>query len=367
MVTGETLWALEEHTKGKHAVLKAYLSAWFPILSKYNNRVLFIDGFAAPGRYQGGEDGSPLIAIKILREHKATSKIKEAIFLFIEADLKRAEHLKGLLMQLDSAGQIPSNCKAQVVTGKFDEHLTAVLDVVDEQKKILAPAFVMVDPFGISATPMAVIRRLFQNEKVEVYISLMYEFLNRFKTTPEFEANLDSLFGSPDWRNDAELKDALERKNFFFDLYEDQLRNAGATHVVRFELFEGRRLKYAIFFGSKNQLGADKMKQAVWKLAPRGDFAFRGGRAHQLELRLDEVDYGPLRSAVSEFIKSRFPNCVAVEDVEGFVIDRTDYHSRQYKSQALKQLEEEGRIEADPKTRKRRGTYPPGTRLRWRQ
>jgi hypothetical protein len=39
------------------------------MLSKYNGRNIYIDGFAGPGRYKGGEDGSPIIALKALLEH----------------------------------------------------------------------------------------------------------------------------------------------------------------------------------------------------------------------------------------------------------------------------------------------------------
>ena len=58
----------------------------------------------------------------------------------------------------------------------------------------LAPAFVMVDPFGVAGTPMEVFNRLFQNPKCEVYVSFMYEAINRFRGRPEFESHLAFLF-----------------------------------------------------------------------------------------------------------------------------------------------------------------------------
>ena len=53
----EKIWAIDEHTKGKHLVLRAYLNAWFPILGSWNGRILFIDAFAGPGEYKDGEEG----------------------------------------------------------------------------------------------------------------------------------------------------------------------------------------------------------------------------------------------------------------------------------------------------------------------
>ena len=74
------LWELEPHTIGKHLVLRAYLDAWFPILSSWKKRILFIDGFAGPGEYTGGEEGSPQIGMRALVDHSA--KIDAEVVLF---------------------------------------------------------------------------------------------------------------------------------------------------------------------------------------------------------------------------------------------------------------------------------------------
>jgi three-Cys-motif partner protein len=63
----DIVWPLEPHTKGKHEVLRHYLEAWFPILGFTQGRIVFIDGFAGPGEYAGGEKGSPLIALDVFR------------------------------------------------------------------------------------------------------------------------------------------------------------------------------------------------------------------------------------------------------------------------------------------------------------
>ena len=64
-----TTWELDDHTRGKHLVLKSYMDAWLPIILKTYGRALFVDGFAGPGEYTGGEPGSPAIALKALADH----------------------------------------------------------------------------------------------------------------------------------------------------------------------------------------------------------------------------------------------------------------------------------------------------------
>ena len=198
----------------------------------------------------------------------------EVKYLFVEKDTERCEHLESVLSEL--YGDLPSNCAYSVINSTFDEALSSVLDNIEEQRAKLAPAFVMIDPFGVSETPMKTIGRILENPKSEVYISFMYEAINRFREHSYFERHLDELFGCQEWRQGMDLADGEERKQFFYDLYKNQLKKNGAQHVVHFELYEGGRIVYAIFFGTKNLEGCDKMKQAIWKVAPFGDFKFRG-------------------------------------------------------------------------------------------
>ena len=93
-----TLWKLEDHTLGKHRVLKNYMDAWLPIMRTWNGRVLFIDAFAGPGKYADGEDGSPVIALNSLIKHSAISRMRGEInYVFIEKDAVRANYLNDVI------------------------------------------------------------------------------------------------------------------------------------------------------------------------------------------------------------------------------------------------------------------------------
>jgi hypothetical protein len=59
------LWQLEAHTEAKHRLDKRYLDAWWPIFlqQRWVKRVTYVDAFAGPGEYSGGEEGSPVFAL----------------------------------------------------------------------------------------------------------------------------------------------------------------------------------------------------------------------------------------------------------------------------------------------------------------
>jgi len=354
----EVIWPLERHTLGKHEVLRRYLEAWFGILGTTQSRIVVIDGFAGPGQYAGGEQGSPLIALRVLREHRAKSFKADVKFGFIEKDKSRADHLRALIENLKP---LPARCEVDVKHGAFDETMIAVLNELDAQRQKLAPAFVMVDPFGVSDTPMAVIERILRGGMSEVYVSLMYREIHRFGETPQFEKPLDALFGTAEWRQGIDLQ-GEERKDFFYGLYERQLRRAGAKHVLHFDLYEGQQLVYAIFFATRHWLGSNRMKQAIWKVAPFGDYAFHGTK--QLLLGLDTVDYAPLRRALEARFKGQ--GWTSMKEVNEFVgSDQTDFHTGQLKRPVLVPMEDERVLEIDPKTRAKRHTYPDGTMVRF--
>ena len=272
-----TIWPLQAHTRGKHLVLQEYMKAWLPIMTRWNGRVLFIDAFAGPGEYSGGEHGSPMIAIRALTEHSARNRITaDILYLFIEERKDRAEHLEHLLETAFPQG--PPNCRYRVIPSTFDETLNEVLGHLEEQRLSLAPAFVMIDPFGVSDTPMATVARILSNPKSEVYVSVMYRDINRFLGNPSFEPHLTKLFGCEDWKQGLDMTDTSEKETFLFDLYKKQLKVSGAKHVLHFELYERQRLQYAIFFGTGDTKGCDKMKQAIWKVAPFGNYRFFGVR-----------------------------------------------------------------------------------------
>ena len=213
-----TVWTLDEQTEGKHLLLRSYLDGWFPILGSFSGRLLFVDGFAGPGEYANGEKGSPLVAIESVRRHKSEGRLTpvEAVFLFIEQDARRVEHLKALS---GSSVAYTADDHVHVLPGTFDDHMASLLDQLDAQSKSLAPAFVMIDPFGVKGSPMQLIGRILRNPKSECLISFMYEPIRRFHRQPEFGGHLDDLFGTPTWRGCIDVEDEADSKQFLHSLF----------------------------------------------------------------------------------------------------------------------------------------------------
>lgn len=347
-MTDPVLWPLGEHSPGKHLVLEGYLKAWIPIIGFSQRQMVFVDGFCGPGKYLGGEPGSPIIALRALRDHAAAKKIRaEAQFFFIDRDRRRVKHLEALVES--EWPDRPAHVQVHYEVGRFDLTMNSVLNSIESAGRQLAPTLLMADPCGVSGTPMSLLARVLQYEKCEVYVSIMWEYINRFMETREYPPHLDELFGTPRWRECIDFADWRARRDFLFELYKQQLRLAGARYVVHFELYHGDRLKYAIFFATKNPKACDLMKQAIWKIDPFEGFAFRGARGNQLGLELGQPNFQRLatdfrqRFGIEEFV----PVEALVEYCKS---DETEFHSSHArKALALLRDREEIEVRASSK------------------
>lgn len=269
-----TIWEIEPHTSAKHEILRRYLDAWYPIMTSWSGRVVFCDGFAGPGRYSGGEPGSPLIALEALHEHPYRYRFKAEIrFLFIEKDDDRCEALRNNVnTYLAEIGEVyPVRIECQT----FDETLTKILDDMDEKGSRMAPTLCFVDPFGVSGVKLESLRRLMLNPQCELLITLMTNWLDRFATTPEFESHTNELFGTDEWKQGRE-KPKQTRIEHLRQLYQSQLQTVvGAKYVRYFTMFDYRNLPiYHLFFASTHWTGVDRMKKAMWKVDSTGAYQF---------------------------------------------------------------------------------------------
>ena len=332
-------WTMEEQTLGKHLVLRNYLNGWFPILGSTESRLLFIDGFAGPGTYDDGEPGSPLVALDCIREHKAQGRLQgvEVTCLFIESDEAYMNLLETTLSEIPDVPDTSVTPK----NGKFDETMAEILDSVDQQNKRLAPAFVMIDPFGAKGSPMELIGRVLQNPKSECLISFMYEPIRRFHQRPVFEQPLNELFGSQEWQRCFDLTEESERKQFLHDLFNEQLKKHGAKYVISCELWRGNRHIYTLYFATGHRKGCDLMKQSIWKVDPTGAFEIHGYAAGQRML------FGADTSSLKRQLKEHFQDeWVSIEQVEEFVMgDKTLYHTGHLRRDTLQPLEREKKLD----------------------
>lgn len=356
----ETLWEIEPHTKAKHEILQRYLSAWFPILGSKIPRIVYIDGFCGPGKYLGGEDGSPIIALKEALKQPVLAN-SEVIFLFVDERGDRIHHLENEISLLKKLGNFPSNFHVGCTVNEFENTLTGMLDKIQRDGHRLAPTFAFIDPFGFKGAPFDVVKRLLANQRTEVFINIMIDYVNRFALhpSPVDRQHIKDLLGASDSEID-QVVNSQDRVLAFRQLYQDKLHKH-AKFVRYFEMRDHRnKIIYYLYFASNHPLGHAKMKEAFWKVDNQSGYKF-SDRTDPNQPVLFELD--PSDNLAQELKRRFIGTTQSAGKIISFVEDETPYISSQARK-ALNNLENGNEISVDAikadGTKRRKGSFPEG-------
>ncbi|MEM3565188.1 MAG: three-Cys-motif partner protein TcmP [Candidatus Jordarchaeaceae archaeon] len=350
------LWPIEPHTRAKHEILQNYLKAWFPILSTIEERIIYLDGFAGPGIYTGGEFGSPVIALQTAVNHNLRERFREIIFIFIEKDTRRAEILEQVLKK--QFPNLPENIKYEILGAEFASTIEKALDEIEKQGARLAPTFAFLDPFGFTGFPMNLVGRMMNYDKCEVLITFMAGFMRRFLDEYR-EPALNALFATEEWKKARDIKDPNQRLRFLLDLYERQLRNVGGARYVRSFGMIGanNQVIYYLVYGTKHLRGLEVMKEAMFKVDRRGTYTFSDLTDVNQTYLIDYSKETHWVPGAGEMVYNKFRGKTVTEcEIHKFVILETPFV---YRKSILKQLEscKPPKI-IDVTNRRRKFSYP---------
>ena len=348
------IWEAKAHTLAKHQILKTYLNAWMPIMSKkFNKELLFVDGFAGPGVYENGEDGSPILAIKLVLEHTHDFPVP-VNFWFIEDKEERYNILCDIISQLQN--QISNCSKIQnIVTkrGDCETILNTVLDDYEAQKKQFGPALVFLDQFGYSDVSMDLIKRIMEKPSCEVFSYLNWKDMDRFIADQSKWGSINKAFGGEEWKKVQEFP-TDQKPNYMLKTYKTALKSrAMSKYVLDFAMCDGNdRLLYWLFFCTNNLRGLEEMKKSMCKVDSTCGFRFsdKYNSSGRHLFRNEDVDV----VAQDIFSKYQGKQCTVLQ-IKEFVLSDTRFCL--FKS-SLKMLEKDGKLEAvNPPAKRRAGTF----------
>ncbi len=356
----DTLWEIPPHTQAKLDILRFYLGAWFPIVASLNSRIVYLDAFAGPGRYLGGEDGSPVVALKAALERQQSISARLSA-VFLEERKDRKEHLDALI----AAFGYDKLADIGIEQGTFRHDALRLVDAAVSAAGSSAPLFSFIDPFNWDI-PFSTLRRLLAYPMSEVFVNFMFDPVRRFLSAPQQADNWDQLFGTPAWREILDDADPDSRSRRIPALYRQQLREAGARHVLAFEMRDARNTTdYYLFFATKSDKGLLRMKEAMWRVDRSGSYCFRDPKDPNQPL-LVGLELGPNFPLLRGHITGRFGGTVAdIEEIERFVLEETAFLPSHLRRPVLAPMEQEsppGLRVVSAKPGRKRGQFPAGTK-----
>jgi three-Cys-motif partner protein len=305
------LWELQPATAAKHQLYKRYLDAWWPILlqpsprdGRLRPRVTYLDAFAGPGRYQNGEEGSPVFALGRLLGHDAISRMhlsRERVrLLFMEKDSGRYEFLREELERcfgpLDALPVWPQACQ--------DEAADAG-SVLTASGAWGYPVLAVFDSWGNVNVPFDLIRQIGRNPASEVIVTFGPNWFNRRKgLEPE---QFEIVFGGRQyWEPAGREMRPDERWRAWLATYKDALRRAGFRFQLQFQIVPRTGQPLYLVYGTGHPKGVEVMKDAMWDVDGNNGLGFRDPRTRgapvpgQIELFAGDND-----PELAELVKQR--------------------------------------------------------------
>lgn len=335
--TNQKYWAEYDGLQhAKHQLLGKYLGGWFPILASWHGRVVYLDCHAGRGRHATGQEGSPILALRTLLDHRHCSRIlasTEVCFGFFEID---QANYQCLCSEIGSLGQLPNSVQIGIFHSDYEAELRRIIDDLHQHGQRLAPAFAFLDPYGFTL-PMDLLNELLEFPRCELLVNFMYRYVDMAMHNSAQANNLDRLFGCPDWRRLVVIEDPEVRANETIALFSQQLRADFVTHMSM--RARNGLLKYVLLHATNHRKGRELMKDAMWSVTPDGSFtASERQNPNQLILIEPEPNLGPLKDCLWARFAGRQVLMSEIYDwLLGELYRRTHLHQvlREYRKQGL--------------------------------
>ncbi|MCO8266707.1 three-Cys-motif partner protein TcmP [Haloferax sp. AB510] len=275
----ENKFEMKGQTEMKHRILKAYLKPWLRKISQVDSTLLFVDGFAGPGRYTDDSEGSPLLAMDMADAIvKSLDRIEEVKCVFVELE---PENHAQLSQEVDAKrkkvdDRISATCKETGFESWANEFIQ------EHTSKTPPPGLIFIDPFGYSGIPFDTISELYQlrDGAWEVLITFMAGKMAQWMEDQNHKQAITKTLGTPDW--ESEIRPSLskdERAEKFSSFYQRQLRTkAGARYTMPFEMKEEskRQICYYLIHATNKLDGLVVMKETMYNAGADDKFAYLG-------------------------------------------------------------------------------------------
>jgi three-Cys-motif partner protein len=346
-----------DQSETKARIVQKYFYAWanviMPTAKRYGGKIAYIDLYAGPGRYKDGAASTPLLVLQhALQDSNMCSML---VAYFNDAD---ENHTSTLQAEIDALPGIAKlKYKPTVNCGEIGEDTEKTLT---ETK--LIPSFTFVDPFGYKGLSLKIVNGVIKDWGCDCVFFFNYGRINAGLSNEKVENHMDALFGierASKLRQKLEGQSPDEREALILEELSQALKQMGGKFVLPFRFKRGKRTSHSLIFVSKHFKGYEIMKGIMASESSTEDqgvasFAYSPADA-KTPLLFSLVQ--PFDKLLSDLPIDFAGESLSMQRIyEDHSVD-TPYTKTNYKK-ALTELEQQGRVMANPPaTKRRKGTF----------
>jgi three-Cys-motif partner protein len=338
----------------KARIIQKYFWAWAKVITptarKFGNRLLYVDLFAGPGRYDDGTVSTPLL---VLEKAIADPSMREMLVtVFNDKDPQNVGRLQAAIAALPGITSL--RYAPQILNEVVGEAIAARFEGLR-----LVPTFFFVDPWGYKGLSLRLINSVLQHWGCDCVFFFNYNRINMGLDNPIVSEHMDALFGherAETLRGQLARLKPWEREQLIVETLAEALRAMGAAYVLPFAFKNelGNRTSHHLIFATKDFKGYEIMKEIMVKESSErhqgvGSFEYSPA-SDQFPILAELVR--PVDELEDKLLKDFAGRTLSMYDVFRQNCVGTPYIKSNYK-RALTNLEAQSKIKADPPSSER--------------
>nr|WP_321258219.1 three-Cys-motif partner protein TcmP [uncultured Pseudodesulfovibrio sp.] len=346
----------KDQSKIKSIIVTKYFWAWAKVMLstieryKHSDRIVYLDLFAGPGRYDDGSQSTPLM---ILSEAVKDAQLcQRLVTIFNDANCNHTQCLQNALSRIEGIEKLDH--KPLVLNDEVGDQMVKMF-----QKTKLAPTFFFVDPWGYKGLSLKLVNSVIKDWGCDCVFFFNYNRINMGVTNNLIKPHMTALFGK---KRLKKLRDKVagatptDREAIIINDLALALNRDGDRFVLPFCFKDkkGKRTSHHLIFVTKGFKGYEIMKEIMAKESSSHDEG------------VPSLQYCPARPEQGVLFKLTRP----IEDLEEMLLTSFQgktktideiYHAhsvgrryikRNYRD-ALNSLEEKGLIETSHPNRRK--------------
>ncbi|MCU0497115.1 MAG: three-Cys-motif partner protein TcmP [Anaerolineae bacterium] len=346
-----------EQSRVKAAIVAKYFYAWanviMPTVKKDDRHIAYIDLFAGPGRYEDGTKSTPLLVLeKAIQNPEMTQRL---VTIFNDLNKDNTFSLEKAIQELPNIQKL--KYQPQIHNYEVGNEIVAIFE-----RMTLIPTLFFVDPWGYKGLSLRLINSVLKNWGCDCIFFFNYNRINMGLNNVFVKQHIDALFGeqrADELRKKLETLSSDERELTIVEEIAQALKEMGGKYVLpfRFKNEQNSRTSHHLIFVSKHFKGYDIMKNVMAKESSSSEqgvasFEYTPATENQ-QLLFELFRPRPLDELKTQLLQVFSGKSLTMWKIyETHSVD-TPYTSTNYK-EALKALEAEGLIEANPPAKDRR-------------
>jgi len=359
-----------EQSEVKARLVSKYFWSWTQIVMPTAKRfgggkIAYIDLFAGPGRYKDGTKSTPLLVLE--RALQDDTMRQMLVSMFNDGNEDNSRSLEQAIAQVPGIESL--RFPPQVSNQEVGEEIVQMFEGMK-----LIPTLFFVDPWGYKGLSLRLVNAVLKNWGCDCIFFFNYNRINMGLGNKLVREHMNALFGEE--RADR-MRPTLarmlpdEREITIVNEIAEALRNMGGKYVLPFGFrnAQGIRTSHHLIFVSKHQRGYGIMKDIM---AAESSIGFQGVPSFEYNPASEKQPFlfefaRPLDDLPGMLLKTFAGQTISMKEIyEQHNVD-TPYIERNYK-EALRQLETQGDITAQPPASKRRRlhdevTFGPNTQV----